>query len=316
MRKYGLGIIFVLILTCFSFSGEKIWKKLKIELYGGLSSLNPTDLNLWSDMNEKTDKFYNDDYFGYRTSQNSNFSYTKIKNGDIPWIKNAFLLGLRLKFELNNHIGISLGFKRLSREHNHEVSSAWTFPYDYGEYQYRIVYSPYTLSVRGNIPSLGIYFRIPLEDRITAGVLIEAGPIFGQCILGYDYYEEWLSDEGYLMDRSSKRYLEEIGEGTGFVLEGGLRISIKMGNFFPFLEGSYAYQKVENLSGPGTERFAFLEKSWEGEWGIKQGTTSREWGELIYEYPSNSWEGSGGKHRDFNLNLSGFQFRIGIGYSL
>lgn len=63
-------------------------------------------------------------------------------------IKNAFLTGFRLKFEINNHIGISLGFKRLSREHKREVSSAWTFPYDYGEYQYRIVYSSYTLSIK------------------------------------------------------------------------------------------------------------------------------------------------------------------------
>ena len=49
-------------------------------------------------------------------------------------------------------------------------------------------------------------------------------------------------------------------------------------------------------------------------WGIKQYTTSNDWGELTCEYPSNFWEGSASKHRNFNLNLSCFQFRIGIAY--
>ena len=39
-----------------------------------------------------------------------------------------------------------------------------------------------------------------------------------------------------------------------------------------------------------------------------------DWGELTYEYPSNDWGGTIGKHRDFNLDLSWFQFRIGIAY--
>ena len=68
MRRFGLGIIFIVILTCLAFSCEKIWKKLEIDLYGGFSILNPTDLNTWSDMNEKTDKFHNDDFFNYQAS--------------------------------------------------------------------------------------------------------------------------------------------------------------------------------------------------------------------------------------------------------
>jgi len=270
MRKHGLGIVFLLILTCYSFSGEKIWKKFEIELYGGISKMNPADLNLWSDMNENTDKFFNDDFFDYQASQNSDFSYTKIKNGNIPSIKNAFLLGIQLKFVISDLFGISLGFKRLSREHNRDVSNTWTFPYDYGEYQYRTVYAPYILSVRGYIPSIGIHFQTPLKGQLSAEGFLKGGPLFGRCTLGYDYTEEWYSDEGNLIDRSSNTYLEEIGKGTGFSLEGGLRISITIGKFAPFFESSYAYQKIKNLSGPGIERTALLEDTWEGEWGIKQ----------------------------------------------
>jgi hypothetical protein len=276
--------------------------------------MNPTDLNLWSDMNERTDKFYNEDSFDYRESQNSDFSYTIIKSENIPRIKNTLHLAFRLKFAINNQIGISLGFKRLAREQNREISSTWAFPYEYGEYRYRINYDPYILSVRGYIPSIGIYFQTPLKERLTAEAFLEGGPLYGRCILGYDYTEEWYSDEENLIDRSSNTYLEEIGEGTGFSFEGGLRMSYSFGKLSPFFEGSYAYQKIKNLSGPGIEQTAFLEETWEGEWGIKQYTASRNWGDLTYEYPSNYWAGTITKHRDFNLDLSGFQFRIGIAY--
>lgn len=315
VRKCGLGILVLLILTSHSFSDEKILNKFTIELVSGISTMNPSDLNLQSDRNQRIDKFYNDDYFEYRASQNSNFTYTKTTSKDIPTIKNALLLGFRLKFAINERLGISLGIKRISREHNREISNIWTFPYDYGDYQYRTVYDPYVLSVRGYVPSIGVFFQIPLNERFFSGGFLEAGPLFGKCSFAYDYTEEWYSYEGNLIHRTSSEYLEEVGEETGFALEAGLRISIIMGKFAPFIEGSYAYQKIKNLSGPGTERTAFLEETWEGEWGIKQYTISRDWGDLTYEYPSNYWGAEAlNKHRDFNLDLSGFQFRLGIAY--
>lgn len=315
MKKCGLGIFFILTFGCFSYSGEKIWEKLAIELSGGISTMNPTDLNLHSDRSQQLDRFYNDDYFNYRASQNSNFSYTKTTSNDIPTIKNAFLLGFRLKYAINEKFGISLGIKRISREHNREISNVWTFPYDYGNYQYRTFYDPYVISVSGYVPSVGVFFQTPLNERLLAGGFLETGPLFGKCSFAYDYMEEWYSSEGNLIHRTSNEYLEEAGEGAGFSLETGLRISIIMGKFTPFLEGSYAYQKIKNLSGPGTERIAFLEETWEGEWGIKQYTISSDWGDLTYEYPSNYWgAGTLNKHRDFNLDLSGFQFRLGIAY--
>jgi hypothetical protein len=315
VRKFGLGILSILILINLSFSDETIWNKFSIELIAGISTINPTDLNLQPDRNTKLDRFYNDDYFEYRALQDSNFSYTKTTSNDIPTIKNALLLGLRLKFEITEKFSISLGIKRLSREHNREVSNVWTFPYNYGDYQFRTVYDPYILSVRGYIPSIGIFFQTPLNERLLAGGFLEAGPLFGKCFFAYDYTEEWYSNEGDLIHRTSNEYLEENGEGTGFALEAGLRISITMGKFAPFFEGSYAYQKIEDLSGPGTERIAFLEETWEGEWGIKQYTLSSDWGDLTYEYPSNYWGAAAlNKHHDFNLDLSGFQFRLGISY--
>ena len=103
MKKHGLGIFLLMISTCFVFSGEKIWKKLEIEFHTGLSIINPADLNLWADYNKKTDKFLNADFFDYQESLFGNFTYTKRKSGNIPAIKNAFLIGLRLKLKINDH---------------------------------------------------------------------------------------------------------------------------------------------------------------------------------------------------------------------
>ncbi|MGD8539973.1 MAG: hypothetical protein PVI66_14760 [Candidatus Aminicenantes bacterium] len=315
MKKCGLVIFAFLILPSLSYSGDKIWKKFTIELSGGISTMNPTDLNLHAERSQKIEKFYNDDFFDYRLSQNSSFAYTKTTHSDFPKIKSAYLLGFRFIYKINERFGISFGLKGLSREFSHDVTNAWTFPYDYGNYQFRTAYSPYILSVRGYIPAIGIHFQKAIKGKLSIGGFLETGPLYGKCSIGYDYTEEWYSDEGNLIHRSSNEFLEETGEGNGYSLEAGLRISIAVGKFIPFFEGSYAFQKIKDLSGPGTERIAFLEETWEGEWGIKQYTLSREWGELTYEYPSNYWEeGALTKHRDFSLDLSGFQLRLGIAY--
>jgi len=314
MKKFTIFGLSMLLFVSFMFPLEIKLKNFQIDFYGGVSTLNPADLNLRSEFDEKTDRFYNDGHFDYRASQNSNFSYRKIESGDYPRIKNAFLMGLRIKYYLSRHIGFSVGFQRLSRKLTKDVINQYAFPYDYGEFQYRCVYLPYTLSVQGYIPSFGLHFRTPLKGLLAAGGFLEVGPVFANCAYTLEYTEEWISPEGNLLDKSSPWFIEEKGKGTGYALDAGLRIFIDLGKLFPFIESSYAYQKIKSLSGHGFELIDFLERTWEGEWGIRQGTASSEWGDLTYERPSNYWDGSISKHRDFTLDLSGFQFRIGISY--
>ena len=82
-----------------------------------------------------------------------------------------------------------------------------------------------------------------------------------------------------------------------------------------FAEGSYAYQNVESLSGPGIRSSASHRDQWEGKWGIKQDIKQQVWGTARFLWPSNGWDifnGTWWKTRDFELNLSGFQLRFGL----
>jgi hypothetical protein len=82
-----------------------------------------------------------------------------------------------------------------------------------------------------------------------------------------------------------------------------------------FVEGGYAYQTVTELSGPGIRSMTSHRETWEGNWGIKQDFRERPWGTASFLWPSNAWvvsKGTWWKARDFELDLSGFQFRLGV----
>ena len=80
------------------------------------------------------------------------------------------------------------------------------------------------------------------------------------------------------------------------------------------MEGAYAYQKVGTLSGSGSETRDGVTESWEGDWRIQQVEMVTQWGSRSLEYPT-SFSGDlpdSDAARDFDLDLSGFQLRLGM----
>ena len=72
-----------------------------------------------------------------------------------------------------------------------------------------------------------------------------------------------------------------------------------------------------SLSGSGSVEYKnpnYGTKTWEGDWGIREYVYSLDWGERTHQIPSSDWEtGEGGRwKRYFELDLSGFQIRLGI----
>jgi hypothetical protein len=136
-----------------------------------------------------------------------------------------------------------------------------------------------------------------------------------------DYQSAPLSDEGVIVDKYywDVGVIEEKGKGTGFSLEGGARMNLNIGkNFALFLEGGYAYQAANKISGPGYQTYNYETERWEGDWGIKELYKDDQWGSRYFQLPSNSWGTEEDyvyyKIRDFNLDLSGFRVKIGISY--
>lgn len=315
MKKPIFRTLFLMILASSLLSGGKDWKKFQVELVGGCLWMNPVDLNLRANMDTKRENFYLDEYYNYQAGQNDLFAYTKLESGRFPRIKTAFPWGIKLKYYVNKHLGFSLGFKYLSRTRTEEVKNLYSFPYAYGEMQFQSVYSPYSLFIRGYMPFMGVNLRVDIHERISAEGFLEGGPIFARCAYTFNNIEEWLSAEGNVLDRTSTWYLDEKGEGTGVSLETGLRIFLHTGRLSPFIEGGYSFQRIKRISGPGISiTGSLIEETWEGEWGIKQVDADFDWGNLSYEFPSNSWNQSDRKHRDFSLDLSGFQLRLGISF--
>jgi hypothetical protein len=315
MKKLTMAILFTILIISPLYSAGVDGKRFRIELYGGFSMLDPADLNLRSQTDEAIYYLYHDDYYDYLVSRGGGFSYTKTRSDDFPRIKHAYSTGLRIKYHILNNFGVTLGFRYLQRNLEKEVINQISFPYAYGDYEYRDINSPYTLTIRGYVPFIGFFAEFPVKGKLKAGGFIEGGPLHAGCSFSFINYEEWYSDEDVLIEKSSVYYLEEEGSGSGIALTGGLRIALDLGRFSPFIEGSYAYQEIKELSGPGKEISGdLLEETWEGIWGIKQSTVEELWNVVTNEYPSNYWESGIAGHRDFLLDLSGFQIRMGISY--
>lgn len=87
-------------------------------------------------------------------------------------------------------------------------------------------------------------------------------------------------------------------------------------NFGLFLEGEYAHQVVNKISGSGENTVDFVTETWQAEWGVKGQLVVKDWGEIYYVWPSNYWfkEQKDLRIGDFKLDLSGFQMKIGIFY--
>ena len=175
----------------------------------------------------------------------------------------------------------------------------------------------YTLSAKGYSPSIGIH----LGKRITSFLRLEGfltgGPIFAEC----SYFLEWSSgwpviDSSGDFGNLKEGFLEEKGKGTGLALQTGAKLDFDIAKHYGlFVEGGYAYQTVSDIAGPGTRSMTSHRETWEGDWGIKQDIRIRPWGTAHFLWPSNGWslsQGTWWRARNFELDLSGFQIRLGI----
>ena len=83
-----------------------------------------------------------------------------------------------------------------------------------------------------------------------------------------------------------------------------------------FLEGGYAYQVAKNISGEGREVIDSNNISWDERWSIREERISATWGEIDLESPFQFGTNASndGEFRNFKLDLSGFQLRLGLSF--
>ncbi len=299
---------------------RKIKERFQVELFGGFSTLNPADLNLRAQHDEEFIKFNYEDRYAFEKEYGNIVSYTKDMEGKFVQIKHAMPLGFRLKYLLNQSIAISLGFEYISRNKSSDIRIQYTIVDSIlGQYFEEREISPFTLSTEGYIPSIGIHYEKKITPSIGIEGFLTGGPLFANCSYFLDYRSTPIAGETPIIELAGWGELEVKGKGTGVALNGGIRINVDMGrNFGLFLEGGYAFQVVNKLSGPGSQVYNYVTREWEGIWEIKEIFVERAWGNIYYQLPSNYWEKESEdkyyKIRDFKLDLSGFQIKIGISY--
>jgi hypothetical protein len=295
-------------------------KKFQIELYGGFTTLNPSDLNLFVSYDNGIQTFSYDAYLDYLQTNTLIQSWTKSQDKERQKIKNAFPLGARLKYHLNRTIAVSLGIKYLTSKHESDIELQYTRTnFDNEQHRESLAYSPYFLSTKAYVPLLGIHIMKKIKNALTIEGYLAGGPMFVECQYLSDWnYEWWIQGTHYnWLTFQSSGLLEKKGNGTGIALDLGGRLAYPLFKGLGiFLEGGYAYQKAKNISGDGREVRDDRSETWNGRWSIRRENISAPWGELVLDLPTNYWpnDSNAGKPKDFELDLSGFQLRLGLSF--
>jgi hypothetical protein len=282
--------------------------------------MNPKDLNLFVSHDNMLQEFSYDSRLDYLVARGDIQSWTRAQGEERKEIRRSYPLGGRLKYYFSETIAISLGFKYMTSTHSLDLEYQY-FRNELSDERYNesIRYSPYSLSAKAYIPSLGFHISKTLKNSLTLEGFINAGPMFADCQYFTDWSYEWVTEgPGYLyVTYSSTGILEEKGSGTGLSLDLGGRLSYPIiSSFEIFLEASYAYQVVKSISGPGREEMDGRSATWDGRWGIKGETVSAPWSEIETEFPTGYWPNNSedDRIRDFELDLSGFQLRLGLSF--
>jgi hypothetical protein len=295
--------------------------KWRLEVFGGFASLNPSDLNMRVDYDEMSRMFYYDDYLQYQKDVGSISSFTKANEGGrAASLRHSIPFGARLRYRLAGWLDLSIGLTRFAGDRTSRFKNSYRVTGNDGLPSYYFEeFSDYTLASSGLIPSLGAHLGARLSRNLRLEGYLVGGPLFAECLYAFTYRtQDPFPASNANQESQDDGILEERGTGTGLSLELGTRLDIRLrGRIGLFVEGGYAYQKVDSISGPGMRSIASHRDTWEGEWAIKQDVKVEPWGTGRFLWPSNGWtifSGSWWRSRDFQLDLSGIQVRMGLSY--
>jgi hypothetical protein len=296
---------------------ENRWR---IEMFGGLANMNPEDLNLRAEFDDLLSIFYSNDYFRYQQEQGEITSFTSRNDGGrAKLLKHTFPLGIRFRYGFTSWLDISLGFTYFTGGKDSSFKNTYEVVEKNGLTKiYFDELTSYKLASKGFIPSLGIHVGKKISDLLRLEAFLTGGPLFAECKYSMNYNSQWPASGSEGDYDTNEGFLEEKGKGTGVAFQTGAKMDFAIAQHFGvYVEGGYTYQAAFDISGPGTRSSTTHRDQWEGEWAIKQDIKIRPWGTGRFLWPSNGWAtftGTWWRARDFELDLSGFQVRIGIFY--
>ena len=287
-------------------------ERFQIELYGGISFINPKDFNLLS----KAEQNYNDIYFIERLRHYSGYFVN-----DFPEIREAIPAGLRFRYHLSENLSFSLAAEGFIQKKEQIFEGSFGYSSTTAE-NHTKRYDPFQLSLSGYAVMGGAHYRIPIGSKTD----IEVGAAAGWAKADFDYSSNWSYKASY-QGTSVSYYsvdggtLEGDGSGNGFMAQAMLRMNRMLGRRIGFfVETAYTYCRMKSIEGSGREIRTGTsgETTWEGTWGIKKEEIHVLWGDKEVLVPTNYWGGwtASQRDRDFVLDLSGFRLVLGICFRL
>jgi len=293
------------------------YSRFSLELWGGYAVLNPTDLNLIVDYDNRIQEFNYDSYLNSLQNTGSILSWTQMMEGERKKINHSIPLGIRVKFDIWEFLAVSFNLEYYQDSRSEDLNFTYTRNETFGEqYIEEVAYSPYLISVRTFLPAVGIHFQPRITRLFKTEAYFTAGPLIAKCRYETNWQYVWRvqgADYGYLVHQSENS-LQEEGSGTGIGLEIGVRLSLPLiRRFEVFIEGGYAYQKVSTLTGSGHENLGGNLSFWQGEWQVASETLTAPWGDIALDFPTNLRQ-AGETQSDFSLDLSGLRLRLGFSF--
>jgi hypothetical protein len=297
-------------------SGRFGWR---LELSGGLAAIDPADLNLRGTFDRMYSQYYGYDYMAYRVNQGEIASFTRTtEGGEFRPLGRSLPFQFRVRRSLARWLDVSLGFSYISGSRRSSFADHYAVTeLGGGTLNYVDSFDEYTLTVKGYLPSAGVHLGGKISPSLRLELGFSGGPLFAECRYFVRYQSDvpWPGADGP-QDVSHDGTLEEKGKGSAAAFHLGLKADYLLTRRSGvFIEGGYAFQSVRGVTGPGTRSDTGQRDTWEGEWAMKQMVKVEPWGTGRFLWPSNGWELFGGdwwRARDFKLDLSGFQARVGV----
>jgi hypothetical protein len=287
-------------------------ERIQIELYGGISFINPKDFNLLS----RAEQQYNDIYFIQRLGYMRGYFVN-----DFPEIRETVPAGLRLKYYVLPNFSVSVAAEGFFRKKEKFLEGSFGYSSTTSE-NHTKTYDPYQLGLSGYAVLGGVHYRMPVGSKTD----IEVGAAAGWAKADFDFKSNWSYSASYqdaYVSYSSEDsgLLEGDGSGNGFMAQGMLRLNRMLGRRIGFfVETAYTTCRMKSIKGTGHEtRMGTREETtWEGIWGIKKEDIRLLWANADVSVPTNYWGGwtTSQRERDFVLDLSGFRLVLGICFRL
>lgn len=308
--RNGLASIFLIFLLGLNPANGAGQKRLQIEMYGGISYLEPKDLNLLSAAEEQ----YNDFYFIQRQLYKRGYFIN-----DFPEINRMLPAGLGLKYWISPVLAFSVSAERFFRRKELSVEGTLSYVQPTWFDNQTKSYDPFSLELSGMAVMGGLYYRIPINGQTDMEIGASAG--WGKANFKFgstwshtvhfwaENYWEFQSEDGGT--------LEGDGSGNGLLAKADVRLNQRLGSGLGFfIEASGVICRMKSFAGSGRETRLGIpgEISWEGNWGIKREELHLGMESATVYVPSNYWESwmEAQWDRDFVLDLSRVQLVLGF----